>query len=318
MPLTIILGDIRGKLEASPVDKAHPEGASAFAQLTFSSEDGSKKGRSAELVVKAKNGEIVSIFGQGVKTEEQGGKRLVNITGIRAKSERRVLVEMKLNGKDSDGLSTLEFAMRANAEKAPDDDDAQQHQTIIRQSVALSWPVTSCGRSYYSALQKIGKAGGNSLKDAWRDAQRPLKSMSRQWHFRPSVPKRSRRKQEGETIGAISRNRERAILIETGAIMRSGFGRDLGSRGRYGWEISKTAADLNTYFSQDYKPSICTGALAFAAYHEEKLAPLAGTSVRLRALASDAELLAKASAVAFIESVRNLSGGHPAWGGAGL
>lgn len=314
LPLTIILGDIRGKLEATPLDEAHTEGASAFAQFTFSSEDGSKKGRSAELLVEAENGEIIAILGEGVKSDEQNGKRLVNITGIRAKHERRVLVEMKLRGEDSEGISTLKFAMRAQDEKEPKEKD----QTIIRQTVALSWPVASCGRNYHSALKKIGETGGNSLRDVWRDARRPPKSMSRRWHFRPSIPKRSRRRQRGEGDGAISRKRKRAILTKAGSIMRSGFRRDLGSRGRYGWEISKTAADLKTYFSQGFNPSICTGALAFADYHEEKLSPLGDTSVRLQELASDAEILAKASVVKFIENMRNLPGGHPAWGGAGL
>ena len=316
LPLTIILGDIRGKLEATPLDQPHTEGASAFAQFTFSSEDSSRKGRSAELLVEAENGEIVSVVGEGVKTDEQDGKRLVNIAGIRAKRKRRVLVEMKLNGEDSEGISTLKFAMRAHGEKAPDDED---QQVIIRQTVALSWPIAPCGRSYHSALQKIGEAGGNALREVWRNARRPLKSMSRRWHFRPSVPKRSRRRgRNNETTGTISRKGERAILIETRSIMRSGFRRDLGSRGRYGWEISKTAADLKTYFSQDYNPSICTGAPDFAAYHEEKLSPLANTSTRLQKLASDAEILAGASVVKFIESTRNLPGGHPAWGGASL
>jgi hypothetical protein len=207
--------------------------------------------------------------------------------------------------------------MRAAGEKR-DDGDPEPDSEIIRQTVTLSWPVEACGKTFHAALLKIGEAGGNSLRDVWRDAQKPLKSLSRQWHFRPSIPSRSRRGQADETAGGISRNREREILNQTATIMRSGFGRDLGSRGRYGWELSKTAADLKTYFSQDYKPTICTGAPGFAEYYEKKLAPLGGQSVEFRTLTSDAELLAKASAVKFVESVRNLPGGHPALGGASL
>lgn len=318
LPLTIILGDIRGKLEATPLDSAQPKGASAFAQLTFSSDGTSKKEHSAELIVETENGEIVSVVGEGIKTEERDDLRLININGISAKRERRVLIEMRLNGTSNDSLSTLKFAMRARSDETPDEDDAQPDQTVIRQTVALSWPVAECGRTYHAALQKIGLSGGNNLRDVWRDAQRPLKSMSRRWHFRPSVPGRSRRGQEDRGAGTISRNRERAILLETGSLMRSGFRRDLGSRGNYGWEISKTAADLKSYFSQDFNPAICTGAPEFAAYYEEKLAPLGERSVRMRILSSDAALLAQANVVEFVESVRNRPGGHPAWGGAGL
>ncbi|MBX2804375.1 MAG: hypothetical protein KTR19_00255 [Hyphomicrobiales bacterium] len=318
LPLTIMLGKIRGTLEASPLDTAHPEGSSAFAQLTFTSDDTTKQGRSAELIVEAEYGEIVSVTGNGVESDEQDGKHLVLVSGIREKRLRRILVEMKLDGESGEGLNTLKFLMRAEDEEETDESAPPPEQTSISKTVALSWPVESCGRNYHSALKAIGEAGGNTLRDEWRDARRPLKSVSRRWHFRPSVPRRSRRGSAEQNAKAISRNREREILIDTGKIIRSGFRRELSSRGRYGWALTKTAADLKGYFSQDYLPTICTGVEGFASYYEGKLAPLGKRSLRMSALTRDAEILARTRVVDFIESVRNLPGGHPAWGGSGL
>jgi hypothetical protein len=65
-------------------------------------------------------------------------------------------------------------------------------------------------------------------------------------------------------------------------------------------------------------PAICTGALAFAAYYEDKLSPLGKRGEKLAAMAEKAEKLARERTGAVIQMTRNLPGGHIAWGGAML
>jgi hypothetical protein len=271
------------------------------------------------VLLETERGEITSVFGKGVKSRSDGKARIVQIRGIRKKQSRKVLVEMKLRAGEQEQTNTLRFRIRSPAAdpkkaKKPSTDA----ETINGQTISMSWPVASCGRQFHSALIKIGEAGGNSLRNTWRAAQTPDKTMSRRWYFRPLVPKRSRRSGSDSADGPVSRSRERAIFTEAARRMSAGYERDIGRRGKYGWTIAKTTNDLKTYFSQEHNPAICTGALGFAAYFEDQLSPLGERSTKLASLVSDAALLARARAVELVENTRNLPGGHPAWGGARL
>jgi hypothetical protein len=221
-----------------------------------------------------------------------------------------VLIEVKLKAAGENTPNRLKFALRA---ADGDADDAGQ-------SMAIAWPVTDCGSRYHAALQQIGENGGNDLGDIWRAVSRPDKSMSGRWMFPPTAAKRSTRRssRDDDDDDGISRRQARAIFSEAQNLTQAGYDRSLRRQGQYGWILSKTAADLKKYFSQDMNPAICTGALAFTAYYEDRLSPLAKRGDRLTGMAEKAERLAHDQAGAVIRMTRHLPGGHPAWGGATL
>jgi hypothetical protein len=135
--------------------------------------------------------------------------------------------------------------------------------------------------------------------------------------FRPSRPSRNRSKADDET-GRVTRKQARALYSEASALVGAGHDRILRRKGPYGWMLDKTANDLRKYFSQDMNPALCTGALGFASYYEEKLEPLGKRRERRARFAGLAEQLAREKAAAVFESARVIAGGHPAWGGATL
>lgn len=313
LPLILTVGPVRGEVTATAPDGLYTEGASAFVQVELSTEKNSRRGVSAELLIETEHGEIADISGAGVTAERDGAAHVARVKGISRKRHRHVLIEVKLKAVGENTPNRLKFALRAA------DGDADEAGEAGGQTVAIAWPVTDCGSRYHAALRQIGENGGNDLGDIWRAVSRPDKSMSGRWMFPPTAPKRStRRSSPDDDDDGISRREARAIFSEAQDLTRAGYDRSLRRQGKYGWILSKTAGDLKKYFSQEMNPAICTGALAFAAYYEEKLSPLAKRGERLAGMVEKAERLAREQAGAVIRMTRNLPGGHPAWGGATL
>jgi hypothetical protein len=314
LPFTLNVGPVRGKVTATSPDGLYTEGASAFVQVELTTERKSRRGVSAELLIETEYGEIADISGAGVTTEQEGTTHVARIKGIGRKRDRQVLIEVKLRAAGENTPNKLKLALRAGG------DDAAEAEHAGERMLALAWPVSDCGRQYHSALRKIGENGGNDLGDLWRAMSRPDKSMSRRWMFQPTGTKRSARRKRGDDDdeGGISRREARAIFSEARELTQAGYDRALRRQGAYGWILSKTAADLKHYFSQEMNPAICTGALAFAAYYEDKLSPLGKRGEKLAAMAEKAEKLARERTGAVIQMTRNLPGGHIAWGGAML
>src|SRR5262245_12172300 len=63
LPLTLSAGAVRGDLTVTSLNAIYSDGASAFAQLTLSSQTAGKKGDAAEVMLRAEGAEIVSIIG---------------------------------------------------------------------------------------------------------------------------------------------------------------------------------------------------------------------------------------------------------------
>ena len=185
----------------------------------------------------------------------------------------------------------------------------------------LAWPVTDCAGGYLAALRQIGEEKGNRLREIWREASRPEKSMPREWLFRPALPKSSSRRRKGasaDVTASLAAQDAREIFLEAGRLLRAGYDPDLGLKGRHSFTLSKTSNDLRKYFSQDENAAICTGAIAFTNYYEGKLSPLRKRGERLTALNAEAKQLARERADAIFEAARGLPMGHPGWGGATL
>ncbi|WP_088344950.1 MULTISPECIES: hypothetical protein [Rhodomicrobium] len=305
-PRQMRAGPVSGELTASAIGTPSSPGSSTFAQLKLSSAGTGKRGLAIELVAEAEIGEVVSVTGPDVTSEKKGGATLARIAGLREGRDRIVLVEFKLRAAAGNPANRLKLTLRA----------PRTGDSTAEDSVAIAWPVADCAGAYHAALTRIGADGGNMLRETWRAAAQPDKSMPRNWLFRPASPRRDTRR-VSETAGADAKL-QREVFIEAGELVSAGYDSALRQNGRYGWTISKVAEDLNKYFTQEPNPALCTGAIGFVAYYDERLAPLRQRAERLTALAGAARAMSREKAEALLESVRAASGGHPAWGGATL
>lgn len=323
-PSILNAGPVRAALTATPTAGRYSAGTSAFAQIRLSTESTAKRGIAAELLLEAEHGEIVGVTGSGVDTDEDGNLRIAHIEGLRQGRDRSLLVEVKLRNAEGNPPNKLKLTLRAPGGERDEKDDkvGQPGASATNTGTAeLAWPVTDCAGGYHAALRQIGEEKGNRLRDIWRAASRPEKSMRREWLFRPALPKsatRRRKKPSDDVTASIAAREAREIFVEAGRLLRSGYDPDLGLNGRYSFTLSKTSSDLRKYFSQDENAAICTGAIGFANYYEGKLSPLRKRGERLTALSAEGKQLARERTDAIFEAARGLPMGHPGWGGATL
>ena len=324
IPSILKAGPVRGALTATPTAGRYSAGTSAFAQIRLSSESTAKRGIAAEVLLEVEHGEIVGVTGSEVDTDEERGLRVAHIDGLRQGRDRSLLVEVKLHIAEGNPPNRLKLTLRAPGADLDDrqgDPDKQAATAELTDTALLAWPVTDCAGTYHAALRQIGEDKGNRLREIWRAASRPEKSMPREWLFRPALPKSAtsrRRKAATDVTASIATKDVREIFVEAGRLLRAGYDPDLGSNGRHSFTLTKTSNDLRKYFSQDESPAICTGAIAFTNYYEGKLAPLRKRGERLVALNAEAKQLARERADAIFEAARGLPMGHPGWGGATL
>ncbi|NJM34993.1 MAG: hypothetical protein HC850_10140 [Rhodomicrobium sp.] len=305
-------------MTATPAKGPYTSGGSAFAQVTLSTKDAGKSGLSAELILEAEHGEIANVNGAGLKGERKGTSGYIaRIEGIKKNQSRTVLIEVRLRAAESRTPNRLTLTLRTPGRKDAAGGSGEG-DAIPAKAVALSWPVADCAAAYHAALLKIGEEGGNDLRRIWKDASRPDKSWPRGWMFRPAIPRQSRRQEQDGDKSGISAKDVRSIYRMAERLSRAGYDTSLSERGAYGWMLSKVAGDLKQYFTQDDKPSICTGAAGFTDYYAKKLAPIGERSAELASLAEKAVRLASEEAADVLEAARELPGGHPAWGGATL
>ncbi len=318
VPIELKAGSIHATLTATPTSGRYSAGTSAFAQIRVSSEAATKRGLAAELVLEAGHGEIVGVTGAKADTDKAGGVQKVGLSGIRPGHDRSLLVEVRLRAAEGNPPNTLKLTLRTSAagRRDKEGDDAEPSSSH-EDTTLLTWPVTDCAGGYMAALRQIGAEKGNRLRDIWRAASRPDKSMSRAWLFRPAIPKRAARRHNAspDVTASIAARDAREIFVEAGRLLHAGYDPDLG---RYSETLDKTANDLRKYLSQDANPAICTGAVAFTNYYEGKLSPLRKRGEKLKALSASARQLARERADAIFEAARDLPLGHPGLGGATL
>jgi hypothetical protein len=318
LPMTLSAGTIRGELTATSLSAVYSKGASAFVQLALTSRSGGKKGEAVELLLQTEQSEIAGVTGAVAESEEDGAARRVHIEGIRSGRSRKLLIEVKLHGSESKPASRLMLTLRTSDFQEAPVSSASKNATGEK-TVTLEWQVSDCAGRFHAALHRIADEGGSTLRDLWRNASRPDKEMSRRWMFRPAVPKRqSRRERLADEREGVSTKQARRVYLEADRLTSAGYDPSLRERGEFGWMIDKVAGDLKTYLSQEPNPAICTGVEGFTAYYEKKLSPLGERGERLAKLAEDAERIARDKAEAVLSAVREMPGGHPAWGGGSL
>lgn len=315
--MSFSLDELAGTLMATAPDTLYTAGASAFVQIRMSSQSTGKRGLSAVLRVESEQGEIVAISGEGVADEKEGSVHLARIDGIRKGRDRVVLVEVRLQSAGDQTANALRLSLRRTLEEDEEGGIKEPTTDDPNWTAVITWPVADCGTHFQAALRGIGEAGGNALREVWRSAAQPDASIPRRWLFKPDRTRRHGREDEEESR-TISAREARSIFQEASEMTSLGYEKMLRRNGAFDWILSKTSGDLAKYFTQDSKPAICTGALEFASYYEEKLAPLGKRGDRLSSIAANAEALARERAAETFEAMRDLPGGHPAIGGASL
>ena len=322
MPSVLTVGSIRGALTATPMDGRYSAGTSAFAQVKLSSTSTAKRGIAAELLLEVEHGEIVGVTGAALESDQEGSVRVAQLEGLRQGRDRTLLVEVKLRRAEGNPPNTLKLTLRAPRGEGGRDDSGNEPPASAENAatVQLAWRVRDCADSYHAALRRIGDEKGNRLREIWRAASRPEKSMPREWLFRPALPKNASRRRvaTSDVTSSIATRDAREIFVEAGRLLRAGYDAELGMKGRHSDTLGKISNDLRKYFSQDENAAICTGAIAFTNYYEGKLSPLRKRGDKLAALSADAKQLARERVDAVFEAVRGLPEGHPGWGGATL
>jgi len=323
-PTQLQAGVVRATLTATPTAGRYSAGTSAFAQLRLSSNATAKRGVAAELRLEAEHGEIVGVTGSGVDTDIEDGVHTAHIDGLRQGRDRLLLIEVKLRAAEGNPTNKLRLTLRA----ASSEPDAQEGKASAEagadaataDTALLAWPLTDCAAGYHAALRQIGADKGNRLREIWRAASRPEKSLRREWLFRPALPKSAsrRRRAASDETASVASPVARDIFIEAGRLLHAGYDPELGSNGRWSETLGKTSNDLRKYFSQESNAAICTGAIAFTNYYDGKLSPLRKRGERLTALSAEAKQLAHERADTIFEAARGLPMGHPGWGGATL
>lgn len=302
-------GGIRAELLTIGEDKMLAAGSAAFAQVRLSTDAAARKGVSAELLVEASGGEVVSITGTGSKAEDKGAAGRVQVKGLRKNRDRNLLVEVKLPKAESD-RTTLRVTLRALS----DADQAGGNEATAE----ITWSVKDCAGGYYGALQEIRNKTEWQATEKWKAAAKADPNLPKGWLFAPKEERRSRRRRrrsEPEVTAASPVKNQREIFAEASKMARTGRDTALDRDGNLGWVLGKIAGDLDNYLSQPINPAICTGAPGLADYYEKRLADLVKRGEKLSALAADAKRLAEDKAETAFRLVRELSDETPGWGG---
>jgi hypothetical protein len=300
-------GNIRAELLTIGENKTLAAGSAAFSQVKLSTGAASKKGISAELLVEASHGEVVSITGTGSTTEGKGPAARAQIDGLRKGRDRNLLVEVKLPKAESD-RTTLKVTLRA----LPDAGQAAGKEAAAE----IAWSVRDCAGGYYGALQEIRNQSEWQATERWKAAAKADPNLPKGWLFAPKEERRSRRRRpEPEATAASPVKNQREIFAEASKIARAGRDTALDRDGNLGWMLGKASSDLDSYLSQPINPAICTGAPGFADYYEKRLADLVKRGEKLNALAADAKRLARDKAGTAFRMARELSDETPGWGG---
>lgn len=326
----LTLGDIRAEIATPAEDIPLAAGSSAFASVTVSSS--ARASANVEIALKAENSVIKAILQPNGRVSDGGGDALVELKGVRSGRERTVLAEIALPSQNGGGQA---HALTVTLRKAGSSGDDGKEGSSLR----IAWKVADCSEAFQSALTTAAGERLSSVKDALSALRAGRRDERSAWIFRPDLRKMGHRRgcrrkvreydddlgrwvrrcpKTAQKDGPITKD-ERSLILEAQTYLRNG-GRDpnLNRKSSIGWAAFKAASNLENYLKQPANPAICTGAVKFSGYYIEKLEPLHKRVRRVTSLAQAANGIIEKRLTVLRQAAANLSGGHPAWGGATL
>lgn len=335
---TLSSDGIDGTVTVLRTGQPFPVGGSAFAQIKISNET-KRKSVDAELVLKSETAAILNVSGSRLNVREEGDGRVARLKQIRKGKPRTVIVEVKLQEPETPGENGRQNRLHVTL-RAPGS---------TGETATLGWEVANCAGGFYSEVVKVREGSGAGISEALKAVQTRDKSRPGRWLFPPKLGRaratrrcvrRARRwsYQRGRYVyrciryrtirpkpvvvpGAAPVKYERSVFRFAGSFVRSRvLDRALDRRRDTGWATRRVSQNLKGFLQQDSTPAICTGAIQFFNYFDDKMAgfvkrvekidDMAGKSQRLAVLRTDEAM----TAARIAEAEKAEPGGHPGWG----
>jgi len=327
---------LTGTVTVLRTGRPFPAGGSAFAQIKVAN-TAKKKSADAELVFSAETADLVDISGDKVETQKDsnGGQRIARLKKIRKGRPRSVIVELKLRepdpGASKEPQNKLKITLR--------------NPGGTGETTTLGWQVTNCAGGFYSEIVKVREGSGSGISEAIKASQSRDRARPGRWLFPPRLKRstagrkcirRARRwsSSRGRYVYRCTRYKtirpaiaSAATPVESeGRIFRfaarfvsaRAVDRELDQRRDAGWATRRVSQNLKAFLKQDQHPAICTGAIQFFNYFDQRMESFAKRAETFDDMAGKSWGLAVLRTGEAIEAAKSQEGGHPGWGAAPL
>ncbi len=335
---TLSTDGLEGTVTVLRTGQPFPVGGSAFAQIKVSNKT-KRKSVDAELVLKAETAAILNVSGSRLDIRDHGGERVARLKQVRKGRPRTVTVEMKLQEPGTPGENGLQNKLHVTL-RTPGG---------TGETTTLGWDVANCAGGFYSEIVKVREGSGAGISEALKAVRTRDKSRPGRWLFPPKLGRaRAKRRcvrrvrrwsyQRGRYVYRCTRYRtirpkpavvsgaapveyERSVFRFAGSFVRSRtLDSALDRRRDTGWATHRVSQNLKGFLQQDSTPAICTGAIQFFNYFDDKMTgfvkrtekfdDMADKSQRLAVLRTEEAL----TAARIAEAKKAEPGGHPGWG----
>ncbi|MDA7947477.1 MAG: hypothetical protein MPJ78_08365 [Hyphomicrobiaceae bacterium] len=313
-----------------------PVGGSAFAQIRISNKSKSKF-TDAELALRADTASILNVSGGRLEVRQEGEERVARLKRIRKGRPRTVIIELKLQDPSTPDQNAPENRLHVTLRVPGGAGD----------TATLDWEITNCAGEFYSEIVKVREGSGSGISDKLKAVKSRDKSRPGRWLFPPRL-KRSRatRKcirrarrwsyQRGRYVYRCVRYKriepvvvadatpvkfERSVFNFAGTFVRSRtMDGALDRRRDTGWATHRVSQNLKGFLQQDSSPAICTGAIQFFNYFDDRMTGFVKRAAKLDDMDSKAQRLASLRTDDAIRAAETAAaekaepGGHPGWG----
>ncbi|MGI9405178.1 MAG: hypothetical protein ACR2O4_02305, partial [Hyphomicrobiaceae bacterium] len=176
--LNLQSGALEARIENADHGAKVRAGASAFIDVILANTS-PKRARNVELLLQGTGARLVRVQGKGIKSRRTGAGRVITVYSIPQKSERSLILELRLDGTDSGkprkgSLAAVNLALK----NAKTDLGNADH-------TRLEWRVMNPARDYHRALRKLDTENGEEIYASVQDARAGNPDLPGRWLFKP-------------------------------------------------------------------------------------------------------------------------------------
>lgn len=323
----LMSGGVSATVTVLANESPFPAGGSAFAQIKLTNTSKARR-IDAELVFEAETAVIQGASGSKVKLREEGTARIATVEKIVRGKPSTVIVEVKLREGPANKLKITLRGPRSAGDTA-----------------TLRWAAASCASGFYSEIVKVRNGSGSGIAAALKAARSRDRARPGRWLFPPRYKSARTKRKCVRRAKRWSSARERYVSrctgyrTETPAIASMGdptkterkifnfasryvsaraVDRELARTRDSGWAANRVSQNLRGFLKQDASPAICTGALGFLDYFDQRMAGFTRRADKFDEMAGKSWHRAVIRTGEAQEAIKSETGGHPGWGAAPL